>query len=41
MDICKTRPPLFQIEPKHAAACFLYDKQPQIAAEKLSEQLPA
>lgn len=41
MDVCKTRPPLFQIDPKHAAACYLYDKQPKLAAEKLSEMLPA
>lgn len=41
MEICKTRPPLYQLEPKHAAACYLYDKQPAIAAEKLSELLPA
>ncbi len=40
MDICKTRPPLFEIEPHHTAACFLYDKRPQLAPEKLSEVLP-
>jgi peptide/nickel transport system ATP-binding protein len=41
MDICKTRPPLYQLDPRHAAACYLYDKQPAVAAEKLSELLPA
>lgn len=41
MDICKTRPPLFQINPSQAAACYLHDKQPEIVAERLSELLPA
>jgi oligopeptide/dipeptide ABC transporter ATP-binding protein len=41
MEICETRPPLFQVGPKHTAACYLYDKQPKLAAEKLSEMLPA
>ncbi len=41
MEICKTRPPLYQLDPRHAAACYLYDKQPAVAAEKLSELLPA
>ena len=41
MEICKTRPPLFQINPSQAAACYLHDKQPQIVAERLSELLPA
>ncbi|WP_417310501.1 ABC transporter ATP-binding protein [Devosia sp.] len=40
MEICKSRPPLFEIEKQHTASCYLYDKQPQIAAEKLSELLP-
>ena len=40
MDICKSRPPLFQIDTQHAAACYLYDKQPQVVAERLSELLP-
>ncbi|MET3896591.1 oligopeptide/dipeptide ABC transporter ATP-binding protein [Devosia sp. UYZn731] len=41
MEICKTRPPLFQINPSQAAACYLHDKQPEIVAERLSELLPA
>jgi oligopeptide/dipeptide ABC transporter ATP-binding protein len=41
MDICKTRPPLFQVRPSQAAACYLHDKQPEIVAERLSELLPA
>ena len=40
MEICKTRPPLFELDPKHAAACYLYDKQPAVAKERLSELLP-
>ncbi len=40
MDICSTRPPLYEIEPTHAAACYLYDKQPKVVAERLSELLP-
>lgn len=40
MEICKTRPPLFALEPHHAAACYLYDKQPAVVRERLSELLP-
>jgi oligopeptide/dipeptide ABC transporter ATP-binding protein len=40
MEICKTRPPLFEIDPRHTAACYLYDKQPSVAPERLSELLP-
>jgi peptide/nickel transport system ATP-binding protein len=41
MEICKMRPPLFEVDPKHTAACYLYDKQPEVAKERLSELLPA
>jgi len=41
MDICETRPPLFQITPTQAASCYLYSAQPQVVAERLSELLPA
>ncbi|HVW91458.1 MAG TPA: ABC transporter ATP-binding protein [Devosia sp.] len=41
MEACKVRPPLFQIDPTHTAACYLYDKQPEVAPERLSELLPA
>lgn len=41
MDICKVRPPLYEIDPKHTAACYLYDKQPKISPDRLSELLPA
>ena len=40
MEICKTVPPLFEIDPRHTAACYLYEKQPQIGADRLSELLP-
>ncbi len=41
MQICKTPPPLFRIGEHQAATCFLYKQEPQIAAENLSELLPA
>ena len=41
MEVCKTAPPLFRIDDHHTAACYLYEKQPQVEAEKLSELLPA
>jgi peptide/nickel transport system ATP-binding protein len=41
MEICKNRPPLFQVRPSQAAACYLHDQQPEIVAERLSELLPA
>jgi peptide/nickel transport system ATP-binding protein len=40
MEICKTAPPLFEIDSHHTASCYLYEKQPQVAAERLSELLP-
>jgi oligopeptide/dipeptide ABC transporter ATP-binding protein len=40
MEICKTRPPLFEIDPHHTAACYLYDKMPAVVPERLSELLP-
>ena len=40
MDICKQEPPLFQISEHHTASCYLYDKQPEVAPERLSELLP-
>ncbi len=41
MDVCATRPPLYQITPHQAAACYLHDKKPALVAERLSELLPA
>lgn len=40
MDVCKTQPPLFQIEPHQTASCYLHAEHPQIGAERLSELLP-
>ncbi len=40
MDICKTRPGLFQLEPHQAASCFLYQDKPKLEPEKLSSTLP-
>ena len=40
MEVCKTQPPLFQIDAHHTAACYLYEKQPEIAHDRLSELLP-
>ena len=41
MPVCEQNPPLFQISPHQAAACYLHDKKPQIVAERLTELLPA
>jgi oligopeptide/dipeptide ABC transporter ATP-binding protein len=41
MAICGAEPPLFRIGDRHTASCFLYDRQPQVAQERLSELLPA
>jgi peptide/nickel transport system ATP-binding protein len=40
MDVCATRPPLFKVEDHHTASCYLYEKEPQVAQEKLSDLLP-
>jgi len=40
MPVCATMPPLFRIDDHHTAACYLYEKQPQVAPEELSELLP-
>ena len=40
MERCKALPPLFRIDQYQTASCFLYDKQPQIVAERLSDLLP-
>ncbi|MGK9166273.1 ABC transporter ATP-binding protein [Inquilinus limosus] len=41
MEACGSEPPLFRIGDRHTASCFLYDRQPQVAQERLSELLPA
>ena len=40
MEVCKSRPPLFQLEPYQTASCFLYQEKPKLEAEKLSTALP-
>src|SRR5579859_6744426 len=40
MDKCLTPPPLFRLSDHQAAACYLYDKNPSIAPEQLTEMLP-
>ena len=40
MDKCTVFPPLFQLNEQQAASCYLFDENPQIASEKLSELLP-
>lgn len=41
MDKCRrAHPALYQVAPEQVAACFLYDDQPVVARERLSEVLP-
>lgn len=40
MEKCKTFPPLFQLNEQQAASCYLFDENPSIESEKLSELLP-
>jgi peptide/nickel transport system ATP-binding protein len=40
MDVCKTPPPLFQLNSHQTASCFLHASKPQIEPERLSELLP-
>jgi len=37
---CKDEPPLFRLTEHHATACYLFEKNPRIESEKLSELLP-
>ncbi|MGO1075785.1 ABC transporter ATP-binding protein [Inquilinus sp. CA228] len=41
MEACAAEPPLFRVGDRQTASCFLYDQQPQVAQERLSELLPA
>jgi len=41
MPVCATAPPLFKINDHHTASCYLYEKEPQVPPEKLSDLLPA
>lgn len=40
MDICKTRPPLYRLEPHQTASCYLYKEKPELVSEELSKTLP-
>src|SRR5215510_12688987 len=40
MDKCQTPPPLFRLSGHQAASCFLFEQNPQIEREHLSELLP-
>ena len=40
MDKCKIIPPLFRLNQHQAASCYLFEQNPSIAPEKLSELLP-
>jgi peptide/nickel transport system ATP-binding protein len=37
---CKNEPPLFRLDEHHATACYLFEKNPQIESDRLSELLP-
>jgi peptide/nickel transport system ATP-binding protein len=38
---CQSLPPLYQVDPYQTASCFLYENRPEVAADRLSELLPA
>lgn len=40
MEKCKVEPPLYRLNDHQAAACYLYDKNPSLAPEQLTEMLP-
>jgi len=40
MEKCKILPPLFRLNTHQAASCYLFDQNPQIASENLTELLP-
>jgi peptide/nickel transport system ATP-binding protein len=40
MDKCQVTPPLFRINERQAASCYLFDQNPEHAPEKLSDLLP-
>ncbi|MCS7057015.1 MAG: ABC transporter ATP-binding protein [Thermoflexales bacterium] len=42
MERCRQAPPpLYQVAPQQVAACYLYEQQPIVERERLSEMLPA
>ena len=40
MEKCQTLPPLFRLSEHQAASCYLYEQNPPIESERLSELLP-
>lgn len=40
MEKCKLEPPLFRLKQHQAASCYLFEQNPSIAPEKLSDLLP-
>jgi oligopeptide/dipeptide ABC transporter ATP-binding protein len=40
MEQCKIDPPLFRLNNHQAASCYLYEKNPEIESNRLSELLP-
>ncbi len=41
MDKCRqAQPPLYRVAPEQVASCYLYDQQPVVERERLSEVLP-
>jgi oligopeptide/dipeptide ABC transporter ATP-binding protein len=40
MEQCKTVPPLFKLDDEQTAACFLFEDNPVVDSEKLSDLLP-
>ncbi len=39
MEMCRETPPLFRLGKQQAVSCYLHEKNPQIASERLSELL--
>jgi len=37
---CKDVPPLFRLDKHHATACYLFENNPRIESEQLTELLP-
>jgi oligopeptide/dipeptide ABC transporter ATP-binding protein len=40
MERCATQPPLYELDGRHGASCYLYADKPEIANERLTELLP-
>ncbi|MFN2235671.1 MAG: oligopeptide/dipeptide ABC transporter ATP-binding protein, partial [Anaerolineales bacterium] len=40
VEKCEVFPPLFKLNEQQAVSCFLFDENPQIASENISELMP-